>query len=63
MYSPVVQEMFFLVWALFDKQVQALPDNFKMVLTWESYSYQFDSNTFASSFLSSCHGEALLREI
>ena len=38
--------------ALFDKQ--ALPDNFKMGLTWESYSYQFDRNTFASSFLSSC---------
>ena len=30
-----------------------MPDNFKMGLTWESYSYQFDSNTFASSFLSS----------
>ena len=42
-----------MVWALFDKQMQALPDNFKMGLTWESYSYQFDSNTFASSFLSS----------
>ena len=37
--------------ALFDKQT--LPDNFKMGLTWESYSYQFDSSTFASSFLSS----------
>ena len=36
--------------ALFDKLT--LPDNFKMGLAWESYSYQFDSNTFASSFLS-----------
>ena len=51
MYSPEVAGNFFLVWALFDKQ--ALPDNFKMGLTWEGYSYQFDSNTFASSFLSS----------
>ena len=42
--------------ALFDKQT--LPDNFKMGLTrtWESYSYQFDSGTFASSFLSSYVG-------
>ena len=37
--------------ALFDKQT--LPDNFKIGLTWESYSYQFASNTFASFFLSS----------
>ena len=51
MYSPEVAGNFFLVWALFDKQ--ALPDNFKMGLRWEGYSYQFDSNTFASSFLSS----------
>lgn len=37
--------------ALFDQQT--FPDNFTMGLTWESYSYQFDSSTFASSFLSS----------
>ena len=61
MYSPVVAEFFFCIYAfehkkdllraLFDKQT--LPDNFKIGLTWESYSYQFSSNTFASFFLSS----------
>ena len=40
-----------MLWAFFEKQT--LPDNFKMGLTWESYSYQFDSNAFSSSFLSS----------